>query len=200
MLRFLSVIFLATVITLPAQADLLCGGDTIFEGHASVQMEDKSIRSLILNGVGKKRYLFFDVLFAALYVETPSEDGPAIIEAVDEVKIMVIHALVKAKKNQLVDAWNSEFDRLCEDQCDELRPFHEQFISYADDVNKKERLIVTFKSDRVELETSRGDVFDPVMSGEYGRLMLRSSIGEEPNDDVVKKGMLGDYDKYCDEY
>jgi hypothetical protein len=147
---------------------------------------------LDLNGVGLYRVLFFNVFYGALYLEQRSQDGDWIIDS-DQYKVGMIHATMNISKNQMVNLWNDEFDRLCgtPTQCAKLRPYHEEFLSYSRDVPKGERMYLIHFPDLFEFGSSQGETFPPIYSPEYGEFMQKVLIGPEPTDVELKKGLLG---------
>ena len=181
-----------------AQAAVQCTDEVRFDEYQYVELSNGDTAELLLNGVGLREFpiIFFnvDVFYAALYLEDLNKDGEKIIDS-DQIKRTVVHALRFISKEDLIENWDEEFERLCEDQCDELRPYHEQRLSHVRDVNTNERLFLTHHSDRLELFGEYADgtteKAEPIMSGDYSDLILRSFIGPEPNNDELKQGMLG---------
>ena len=177
--------------------DLECPNKINFVDEIMVKVSKKN-KPVYLNGVGLKKILFFNIFYGALYLENPTSDSEDIM-ASPEVKVITVHALRDISEGQLVEEWDREYNRLCDKDCEKLRPFHEQFLSYARDVEKNERFSLAFLPDRLEFISNTGEKFEPIKSVEYGQIMLMSSIGEDPADTNLKKGMLGLDSKLCKE-
>lgn len=180
------------VFSVQSFAKVSCGSGVEFADSVSIIDDDGQSIDLDLNGVGKKRVLFFNVFFAALYLEQTSQHGEAIIQS-NQHKVGIIHATMNIDKDQLVDMWEEEFERLCGEpaDCSRLRPHHDQFLSYARDVQKGERLYLITFPDRFEFEVNQSETFPPIMSADYSRLLQSSLIGVDPADAELKKGLLG---------
>ena len=178
-------------------ADLECPSKVVFADELIVK-ENKKTKSVFLNGVGLKKFLFFNIFYGALYLENPTSDPDDIMDS-SELKIITIHALRDVSEEQLADEWDKEYERLCADRCEKLRKYHEQFLSYAREVKTHERISLIFFPDRLEFISNTGEKFLPIKSPEYGEIMLMSSIGPDPGDSNLKKGMLGLDSKLCKE-
>ncbi len=190
----MSKVFIAISLFFSVQsfANVNCGNGVEFTESLSITNNQNKDIDLLLNGVGLKRVLFFNVFYAALYLETPTQNAEAII-ASNQVKVGIIHATMNIDRKRLVDVWNDEFDRLCgsEKECKALRPYHDQFLSYARDVAKGERMYMITFPDRFEFEANENETFPPIYSPGYARLLQNSLIGPDPTDAELKKGLLG---------
>ena len=175
----------------PTLADVVsCKDKVSFAKEISLQISGHAQVDLLLNGVGLRKMFFVSVFYGGLYLENPSQNGDGII-ASSETKAMTLELLRNIPRKRLVDEWDREYQRLCGTQCNKLRHFHEKFTSYARDFKKGERMTVVFLKDRVDFITGTDEVYDPIPSGAYGKIMLRSSIGREPASQGFKKGALG---------
>ena len=197
-MRLSALILITLFFTNSLYAEVQCEDNVVFSERQYVELPGGGEVTLGLNGVGLRTVpvLFFDidVFYAALYLENKSSNGNKIIDS-DGVKRSVVHALRFISKEDLVDNWNEEFERLCEDQCEELQPYHDQMLENVRDVNEDERLYMTHHSDRLELMGEYADgtleEAEPIMSGDYSNLILRSFIGSDANNEKLKEGMLG---------
>lgn len=171
-------------------AAVQCPSGVEFADDVVIEGDNNQLVSLDLNGVGLKKVLFFNIFYAAFYLEQTSQD-PGIIIPSNQHKVGIIHALRDITQDQLIEQWQQEFERLCGDRCDALRPYHEQFLSYSRDVDKNERLYLISFSDRFELEINQNEVYPPIYSPEYSRLLQRSLFGPDAADPELKKGILG---------
>ncbi len=186
------LVVICVLFSVQSFAKVSCGGGVEFYDSVAIVNDNNQNTTLHLNGVGQKRVLFFNVFYAALYLEQLSQNGESIIQSKQH-KVGIIHATMNIDKKRLVDMWNSEFDRLCgtETECQRLLPYHEQFISYARDVKKGERMYLIAFADRFEFEANQTETYPPIYSVGYSRLLQKSLIGPEPADAELKKGLLG---------
>ena len=196
MVKYFFVVVLFISIQGQAQERIVeCSKDVKFDEIISVNTSPSESIDLVLNGVGKKRVLFFNVAFGAFYLENQSQDAEAIL-ASDEIKVGIIHTLMGASQSMMVGMWNDEFDRLCHSRCEELRPYHEKFLSYVRDLEKNERLYLMIFKDRFEFEANNNEFYDPIYSSGYANLIQRVLIGPEASDKKLEKALLG-IDKVC---
>ena len=184
------IIVILLFFSFPTFAKVNCGGGVQFDDTVTIEDDAKTLIDLDLNGVGKKKVLFFNVFYAALYLENMSNKSELIIQS-NEHKVGIIHATRNISKSQLTDMFNQEFERLCKDQCDELRPHHEQLLSYIRNIKKNERLFLINFPDRFELEVNMEETFDPIYSPAYSRLLQNMLFGPDASDPELKKGLLG---------
>src|SRR5262249_37245446 len=84
----------------------------------TVTAEGKTLR---LSGAGLRKKLLFKVYVAALYVETPSKDGAAVISS-NEVKRIRLSILRSLKGSQVSEAISEGFERNSKDQLPKLQP------------------------------------------------------------------------------
>lgn len=192
----MSKVFIAMMFVLStpwSQAKVMCGGKVEFSDTLSINMGGGKSKALKLNGVGLKKVMVFNIFYAGLYLENLSSNAAQILKS-KEVKIGVVHSLRNIDKDQLVDMWDDEFSRLCNNQCEALRPVHERFLSYARSVKTGERLYLILFPDRFEFEISghKGqETFPPIYSASYGTLLQRVLIGPDAEDKTLENGLLG---------
>ena len=184
---FSSLLFFSTA---HAQEQVFCPGDVAFDTEFTVPTDDGNTRDLQLNGVGLKEVFFVDIFLAAFYLENPTSNPKAIL-ASDEIKVGVVHALRNIGKNLVAGFFDNSFYNLCEDQCAELEPFHEQFVGYLRDLKRGERVYLYRYSDRLEIQINLVESLGPIWSPEYGYLVERMFYGNSPIDQDVKDGILG---------
>ncbi len=191
-MKYAILFFISLLITTPSLAKVVCGNKVEFPKKLTLNVS-QSKKDVLLNGVGLKKVLFINVFYAALYLEKKSSNANQILSS-KEIKVGVVHALRNIGKDQLVDQWDDEFERLCGNECNKLLPFHKRLMSYARDVKNGERLYLIIFSDRFEFEISGAqgqETFPPIYSAEYGRLMQRVLIGPEAEDKTLEDGLLG---------
>lgn len=167
-----------------------CSHGVRFKESLELEVSPDQDVELSLQGVGLRKVLFFSAFYGAYYTEV-FEDRPE--EVVDSfgVKAMTVRLLVDVTRSQLVDQWNKEFRRLCGEDCERLRPFHKQFISYARDFSRGEKMTVVFLPNRVDFITYDRSKYKPVLSGDYGRLMLDAAVGPGATNIPFREGALG---------
>jgi len=186
------VLFSFIMFTNISYAKVTCGNNVTFAKKLTINV-NKTKKDVFLNGVGLKKVLFFNVFYAALYLEQPNTSAAQILNS-KEIKIGAVHALRDITKDQLVDQWDKEYERLCGQNCEKLLPFHERFLSYARNVKNGERLYLIMLSDRFEFEisgTNGQETYPPIRSPEYGQILQRVLIGPDAEDKTLENGLLG---------
>lgn len=176
-----------------AFAKVTCKKGVQFESSMSITKNNGKDVTLDLNGVGLKKALFLDVFYAALYLDKSLGQSADVIINSNEHKVGIVHTLRKLSRQQLVDIFDDEFERLCgtPKSCKRMRPHHEQFISYIRDLKKNERLYMVTFPDRFEVEINQNETFQPIRSPEYSRLLQNLLFGPDAADAELKKGLLG---------
>jgi len=183
---FLSLFFL----TITAQSDVSCPGNITFASETDLEIASEDFVRVTLRGVGLRTKFFVRAFYGALYLEEPLLTDDDIVTS-DTVKVFTLHALRNITRAQIETQWNKEFNSLCSNQCDELRPFHEQFLSYAQDAKTNQRLTTVFLKDRVEFIADGNTDFEPIQSRAYGNLLLKALVGPKPANPGFKESVLG---------
>ncbi len=187
------LLVISLVFSVQSFAKVKCGKGVEFEEVVTIEKDNGKEIDLDLNGVGLKKVLFFNVFYVALYLEKNIGQSGDVILKSNSHKVGVIHALRNIKKDQLVNEWEKEFERLCgsEKRCKRLRKPHDKFLSYARDVKKGERLFLVSFPHRFEFEVNMNETYPPIYSPEYAKLLQNSLFGPDSADKSLKKGILG---------
>lgn len=175
------LLILAALIAVPAFAAELEG----VKAADSITVEGKT---LTLNGQGIRKKFIFNVYVASLYVETPSKDGAAIIKA-DEVKRVELKLLRDVDRKTFVEAIEGAFKKNAKN-FDALSERLTKFTEKITDQKKGQAVVVLYvpgKGTRVE-----GTADSYVAEGkDFADALFSVWLGQEPVDEGLKKGMLG---------
>ncbi len=184
------IIFLLSLLTPnSANAVVECTNDVKFSKELGVRAPGGTIK-LLLNGVGRKRVLGFNVFYAGLYLEKPNSNATSILKS-SQLKLGIIHTTMNISRRRITQMWDEQFNRLCGDECESLKPYHDLFLSYARDVSRNERLYMILYPDRFEFIINNEEVYEPIYSPEYALLMQRVLIGPEADDKDLESALLG---------
>lgn len=144
---------------------------------------------LVLNGVGVRKYMIFDVYVAGLYLVQPSQDQKAIVSTTTPKKISM-HFKRTLDKSKLTDAWKDGFFKNAEGA------YRDQ---YREDLNKLndimtffkdgEVLEITFYPDKVDFKV-KDQPAQTVTGADFSKTMLNVFINKAP-DDNLRDGLLG---------
>ena len=143
-------------------------------------------RRLLLNGVGARRYLGFEVYRAALYLERPSGDAAAIL-ASPEVKLIRVRYARDVGLDAVAAAWEEAFAAACAGGgC----PVPEPLRRWLRPVAAGDEESYLFLPDAAEL-SARGAAPARVPGAAASRTLLATWIGVRPPTAALKRGLLG---------
>src|SRR5262249_16649394 len=104
-------------------------------------------KALKLNGAGLRKKLLFKVYVAALYLETPSKDGAAVVSS-SEVKSMRLSILRSLKGSQVSEAISEGFERNSKDQMPKLQDRLKRLDQMIPDVKEGDEIAFTWSPDK----------------------------------------------------
>jgi len=154
-----------------------------------VTLEGKTLK---LNGTGLRlaKILFtFNVYAAGLYVENPSHDADAIVNA-DQPKSIEMVFMRDVTAKQMADAFQEEFDKNCVAECARLKPDVAKLQGLLKDMKKGETMAYHFLTDGVEV-VSHGQKSGKIGDKAFSHQLLRVWIGKNPPNQELKDGFLG---------
>ncbi|MFH5925448.1 chalcone isomerase family protein [Roseomonas xinghualingensis] len=139
-------------------------------------------RRLVLNGIGRRRFLGFEVVRGWLYLERRSSDAAAIL-ASNGVKLLRLRYLVSVSKSRLVSNWEEGFRDGC--GCEMPAAFRARLRDLP--AGQVEDWL--FLPDRTDIAYA-GE--PPASLGpRQGVPMLASFIGPDAASDGLRRGLLG---------
>jgi len=147
-------------------------------------------KTLKLNGAGLRKKLLFKVYVAALYVETPSKDGAAVISS-SEVKRMRLSILRSLKGSQVTDAISEGFERNSKDQLPKLEARLHKLEAMIPDVKEGDEIVFTWVPDKGVLVSVRGTDRGAIEGRDFGDALLSVWLGPNPVQEDLKKALLG---------
>lgn len=148
--------------------------------------------TLKLNGLGLRlaTMLKVKVYVAALYVQEPSRDAHAILDA-STPKRLVLHFVRGVDSDELADAWDEGFEANAKSQLATLRPRIDQLKSWMADMKTGERVtFTTTPGSGLEVDVD-GKVAGTIEGDDFGRAFLSIWLGEHPPNPGLRNGLLG---------
>jgi hypothetical protein len=140
-------------------------------------------RSLVLNGIGARRYLAVEVYRAALYLARPMQDAAAILAA-DGPKLLHLRYRRDVPLGAVAQAWDASFTATC--GCPTppalrawLRPIR---------AGDEERYLIL--PDAAVLRAN-GDAPARIDGAEAARTLLATFIGPAAPTEALRRGLLG---------
>lgn len=152
----------------------------------SVTVEGKELK---LNGMGLRRKFIFNVYVAALYVESKSADGAAIL-AKDAPRRVDMVMLRDLDRKSIVDALRQGFEKNAGDKLEGLRERMDKFSAVIPDLKKGQSMTVVYVPGQGTRVEGQGQSYT-AEGKEFADALFSVWVGRFPVDDGLKKGMLG---------
>ncbi len=142
---------------------------------------------LKLNGLGLRKATLFKVrVYAAgLYLMTPSQNSQAILNS-PHPKVLVMKFLRDVSQQQINEAWEATFQKSTIKFAQELI----QLKKIMPNAKKGDTLEYVFFNDKTEFRINK-IVIENMPSGEWGKALLATWIGDNPPTEELKRGLLG---------
>jgi hypothetical protein len=147
-------------------------------------------KTLKLNGAGLRKKLLFKVYVAALYVETPSRDGAAVISS-SEVKRMRLSVMRSLKGSQVSEAISEGFSRNSRDQMPRLQDRLKKLEAMIPDVKEGDDIAFTWAGEKGTEVTVRGTDRGTIEGRDFADALFSVWLGPDPVDADLKKALLG---------
>ena len=145
--------------------------------------------SLVLNGQGLRKFLFFKVYVAGLYLTEKSNSSESIL-ASDSPKFMQLNFLRDVSAADIKKAWKEGFEKNCSGTgCAEFVPAVAELNALMGDCKETDVLEFGFTASGVSVwqnNTKKGEVKHPLLA----RNILAIFIGKNPPNAELKAGLL----------
>jgi hypothetical protein len=143
--------------------------------------------TLMLNGMGLRRFLVFNVYVGGLYLPQKSSSADEILKMTGP-KRVVLHFKRFVEKGKMEDAWKEGFDKNADPS-----------YSYSGDLNKLKELmshlqkddeiIMTFFADHADVQVKDKPVAT-IQGADFSKTLLKVFINNPPDEDL-RDGLLG---------
>lgn len=168
----------------------LCG---VFAGELMGVKSDEKIqlsgKEMILNGMGLRRKVIFNVYVASLYLENKNHDPKNIVES-GENKLVELYFLRSVSGKTISDAIEESFRKNSPD-FNSLKERLDIFKSYIPDLKKKDVVRFVFVKNSLLEIYYNGAKKGEIKGSDFCQTLLNVWIGEKPADENLKKGMIG---------
>ena len=147
-------------------------------------------RTLLLNGMGLRQKLFFNLYVGALYLEQKSDDDSAILSA-DAPKRLVLHFLYKeVNREKMVRSFQEGFKHNTGAQMGELKIQINQLLGALEPMRKGEELSITYVPGiGTTLALHGKDITFPGL--DFAKAFFAIWLGPAPPTEDLKNGLLG---------
>jgi len=161
------------------------------EGVQMPDTLDVAGKQLKLNGMGLRKKFFFNVYVAGLYVESPSKDPAALVQA-DEVKRVKMSMLRDLSRDQIAEAIREGFEKNNKAQLPQLKARLENFIAQMPTAVKKgDVLELTYLPGKGTEVTAKSGEATHIEGKDFADALFSVWLGKFPVDEDLKRGMLG---------
>jgi len=177
-------IALATVLcVLPSSAGQLAG-------VTLPERVEVGSRTLVLNGLGLREKLMFDVYVAGLYLEAKTSD-PAVILKPEQAKQVVMHFVRTVGKEKLTEGWTEGFDHNAGDSRKAAASGLAALNAAMVDMKKDDVLTLTFQPGIGVTVSVNGKQAAVIPGEEFQRALFSVWLGPHPPTASLREGLLG---------
>ncbi len=147
---------------------------------------------LVLNGAGMREKVVFDLYAGGLYLQSKSSDASSIINA-DEtmvIKLDIVSGLVSSKK--MTNAVDDGFEASTDDNIGPLADRIEKFKGFfSDKIVKTNVFDIAYIKGQGSVVYKNGTKIGVIEGMDFKKALFGIWLGENPADDDLKDGMLG---------
>jgi hypothetical protein len=147
-------------------------------------------KTLKLNGMGLRKKLMFKVYVAALYVETPTIAGEAII-ASDQIRRMQLRILRSLKAAKVTEAIVEGFEKNSKPQMGALKERLGRFSAMISDVSEGDEILFTYVPGRGTVVSVKGAEKGIIEGKDFAGALFAVWLGPNPVQEDLKKALLG---------
>lgn len=148
---------------------------------------------LKLNGAGVRSKFFVSIYVGALYLPEPRRAAVEILDAVEPRRVAMHFVYDRVEAHKLRDAWEEGF---VENQSAEslagLRERLERFKALFGDAVAGDVVRFDFAPGQGTQVSFNGTLADTIPGDDFNRALLAVWLGDEPADNGLKRGMLGE--------
>jgi len=159
---------------------------------AGVSVADSALvegKTLALNGAGLRKKFLFQVYVAALYLETPTHDGEALL-AKDGIRQIEVHLLRDLSRKQITEAIRDGFQKNAGDRMGALQERLDKLLAQLGDLQKGSSFTVNYLPGRgTRLLQGQSEITLP--GKDFADALFSVWLGKEPVDSSLKKSLLG---------
>ena len=125
----------------------------------------------------------------ALYLEKKSDKGPDILNT-DTPKQIRIKFLREIDVSDLKKVWEKSLKNNCPPDCEKVESFTKQFLDALTKIFEGDVGFYNFMDDAAEVIFGEKSQIK-IKSKEFSKLLLKTWIGDNPPNESLKKGLLG---------
>ncbi len=153
---------------------------------------DVAGKKLVLNGLGLRAPTIFKikVFVAGLYLPAKTNSAKEILDK-DQPWQLEMRLVRNGPKSRLVSAWTDGFEDNSKAQEAKLADRLAKLNKWMEDIPEGEALVFTYEPGSGTLVVINDKAKGVISGHDFARALLACWIGDEPQDDGLKEGLLG---------
>lgn len=163
-----------------------------------IKLDEKitiSTTPLILNGAGIRTKFVFDIYVGALYLKEAAHSSEAVLKSNNTNRIRMVFLYDEVDKEKLTNGWSDGFENnLSSSELDKLKGKIIAFNQLFETVHEGDVIDLDYidgKGTHVYYNSKLKGVVD---GKDFNTALLKIWLGNDPADDDLKQGMLGQDD------
>ena len=150
-------------------------------------------QSLVLNGIGLREKLWFDIYVGSLYLTGKSKDVAEILSRPGPWRIQLDFVYTEVSSDKLLEAWREGFENNQNaETLSKLKPRIEQFYSYFTNAAvAKDQFQFDYIPDQGTRISINKQVVGLIPGEDFKNALLEIWLGNHPADKNLKRSMLG---------
>jgi hypothetical protein len=146
-----------------------------------------------LNGAGLRKKFFVKVYAAGLYLPEKTADAQKAITMPGPKRITMQFIYDGVEAGKITKGWTEGFEKNSTDkQLQKLQSRLNAFNAFFEDMKKGDRIIIDYLPESGTQVTVKGQLKGVIPGEDFMQALLRVWLGEEPADEGLRAGMLGE--------
>jgi hypothetical protein len=151
-----------------------------------------SATPLILNGAGIRTKFIFDIYVGALYLKEPARTAAAVLNSTTTNRLRMVFLYDEVDKEKLTNGWNDGFENnLSSADLDKLKTKITAFNQLFETVHKGDIIDLDYIVGKGTHVYYNSKLHGIVQGKVFNTALLKIWLGNDPADDDLKEGMLG---------
>lgn len=164
---------------------------------AGVTLDDEitaaNDQTLLLNGIGLREKLWFDIYVGSLYVPQKSNVVVDILSQSGAMRLQMDFVYKKVESAKLITAWKDGFEKnQSKERLSNLQTRIDTFYGYfAEDAVKNDRYVFDYIPQKGTTISKNDSELGVIQGEDFRNALIEIWLGNYPADKSLKKGMLG---------
>lgn len=147
-------------------------------------------KSLVLNGMGLRKFLFVSVYVGTLYLPQKATTAGAVMAEAGPYRV-VMSMKHDVSHKQFADNWLDDLKANNPDQFPKLQTQAQQFVALFGDAKDGDEIVMDYVPGQGVSVSYNGKLVGSVAGDDFARAVLHCYMGPNPPTERLKKGMLG---------